>query len=224
MITKMEGLRGCGKSGYELQWYIFIYMISLLLPPTYGELEGACVLCGRHTKSGHTIEFSENFTSYNLLNEGNRICEYCYTLARNQEFRRKSFVLSKEGVRFLSRAECRKVLLSPPTPPFFIYITQTGQRQGWLSAIQCVSYSRERFWISTDFVGHFLANLQELKRMDGLISELRKAGVSKNSLRSGLPSTVEYRKLLEKNMTHLLHEIQEYVKTPSWEVLCYVAE
>jgi len=182
------------------------------------------VLCGRYTKSGHTIQFSEKFTSYNLLNEGNCICEHCYTLLKNQEFRRRSFVLSREGVRFLSRAECREVLLSPPSPPFFIYITQSGQRQGWLSAMQCVSYSRERFWVSTDFVGYFLANLQELKRMDGLILELRKAGVSKNSLRSGILSAVEYRKLFEKNLTHLWDNAREYVKTPSWEVMCYVAD
>jgi len=212
------------RSGYELEGYIFIYMISSLIPPTYGELEGVCVLCSRYTKSGHAIEFSEKFTSYNLLNEGDCICEYCFTLVRNQEFRRKSFVLSKEGVRFLPRAECREVLLAPPTPPFFIYITQTGQRQGWLSAMQCVSYSRERFWVSTDFVGHFLANLQELKRMDELISELRKAGVSKNSLRSGTLSAVEYRKLLEKSLTHLWDEVRDYVKTPSWEVMCYAAD
>jgi hypothetical protein len=213
------------KSGYELQWYIFYYiMLSFLLPPTYGELAGKCLLCGRHTKNGHTAEFSEKFTSHNLLREGKCICEYCYTLLRNQEFRRKSFVLSREGVRFLSRAECREVLLSPPDPPFFVYITQTGQRQGWLSAMQCVSYSKERFWISTDFVGHFLANLRELKRMDGLISVLRNVGISKNSLRSGKPSAAEYRKLLERNMTHLLYEMQEYVRTPSWEVLCYVAD
>jgi hypothetical protein len=199
-------------------------MLSSLLPPTYGDLEGVCVLCGRHTKSGHTIEFSEKFTSYNLLREGNCICEYCYTLLRNQEFRRRSFVLSREGVRFLSRSECREVLLSPPDPPFFIYITQSGQRQGWLSAMQCVSYSRERFWVSTDFVGHFLANLRELRRMDELIFELRKVGVSKNSLRNGTLSAAEYRKLLEKNLTHLWDATRDYVKTPSWEVMCYVAD
>jgi len=199
-------------------------MISGLLPPTYGNLKGECVLCGRHTESGHPVEFSENFTSYNLLREGDCICEHCYTLLKNQEFRRRSFVLSREGVRFLSREECREVLLSPPDPPFFIYITQSGQRQGWLSAMHCVSYSRERFWVSTDFVGHFLVNLQELKRMDGLIADLRKAGVSKGALRSGELSAVEYRKLFEKNLSHLWNEVRAYVKTPEWEVLCYVAQ
>jgi len=199
-------------------------MISYLLPPTHGKMSGECVLCGGHTESGHPVEFSENFTSYHLLRDGDCICEHCYTLLKNQEFRRRSFVLSKEGVRFLSRAECREVLLSPPDPPFFIYITQSGQRQGWLSAMQCVSYSKERFWISTDFVGHFLTNLQELRRMDGLIGELRKAGVSKSALRSGEISVVEYRKLFEKNLVHLWGEVRTYVKTPSWEVLCYVAD
>uniref|UniRef100_A0A7C5SZ05 Uncharacterized protein n=1 Tax=Thermocrinis ruber TaxID=75906 RepID=A0A7C5SZ05_9AQUI len=187
-------------------------------------MKGECVLCGRATERGHPVEFSENFTSYNLLREGNCICEYCYTLVKNQEFRRRSFVLSREGVRFLSREECREVLLSPPDPPFFIYITQSGQRQGWLSAMHCVSYSKERFWVSTDFVGHFLASLRELKRMDELISVLRKAGVSKSSLRSGELSMAEYRKLFEKNLSHLWNEVREYVKTPEWEVMCYVAQ
>ncbi len=199
-------------------------MISSFLSPTYGKLSGECVLCGRRTERGHPVEFSDNFTAYNLFREGNCICEHCYTLLRNQEFRRRSFVLSRDGVRFLSRVECREVLLCPPDPPFFIYITQSGQRQGWLSAMQCVSYSRERFWVSTDFVGHFLVNLQELRRMDELILELRKVGVSKNSLRSGTLSAVEYRKLFEKNLTHLWDMAREYVKTPSWEVLCYVAD
>jgi rRNA maturation protein Nop10 len=197
---------------------------SVFLPPVYGTLSGECVLCGRHTENGHPVEFSEKFTSYNLLREGNCICEYCYTLVKNQEFRRRSFVLSKEGVRFLSREECRDVLLSPPEPPFFIYITQSGQRQGWLSAIHCVSYNKERFWVSTDFVGHFLANLRELKRMDKLISDLRKVGVSKNSLRTGELSMAEYRKLFEKNLAQLWDEVRECVRTPGWEVLCYVAD
>ena len=61
-----------------------IRTLSQLLPPTLGTKKGKCVVCAQTTEKGHPVEFSDNFTAWNLLQEGNCVCEYCYTLLKNQ--------------------------------------------------------------------------------------------------------------------------------------------
>ena len=128
----------------------YITKMTELLEPQKGNKEGECILCGRHTEHGHEIKLSDNFTAWNVLQEGEVICEYCYTLVKNQDFRRHSWFLTEGEVRFLKRDEVLSVLQNPPEPPFVIYITKTGKKQGYLQLINRVNYSRDRYAIAFD--------------------------------------------------------------------------
>jgi len=192
--------------------------------PERGSKQGVCCICGKETKEGHKVPFSDNFTGYSFLIHGDCACPYCWTFFKTQDFRRRSWVATAKEVRFLKRNEVREVMLEPPEPPFFIYVTQSGQRQGWLSALRYISYSRERFFISTDWVGHFMVDRQLAKQMDNLIWLLRDKKISKTALRTGQYSMKQYRLAIEGGWQDLIEEARRYVKNPLWEVMVYVAE
>lgn len=192
--------------------------------PIEGKHKGLCCICGCETDKGHKPSFSDNFTGYSFLTHGNCMCPYCYSFFKDQNFRRKSWLATIEKVRFLQRLECREVILNPPSPPFFIYITQTGQRQGWLSAMRFINHNQKRFYISTDWVGHFLADRDEAQKMHMMISELRAKGINKTALRTGEYTMKQVRTAIENGWHEILLNAKKQVKNPLWEVMLYVAE
>lgn len=189
-----------------------------------GNIKGICCVCGQKTNEGHKPCFSDNFTGYSYLTHGDCMCPYCYMFFKDQSFRKKSWVATSEGVKFLKRLECKDVILNPPEPPFFLYITQTGQRQGWLSAMKLINYNKEKFYISTDWVGHFLVNMLEVNYIDSLLRILRKEKVSKTALLLGDYNLKLYRKAMEEGWDRLLGEAKNQIKNPLWEVMVYVTE
>jgi CRISPR type IV-associated protein Csf1 len=191
----------------------------------YGSISGKCSLCSSYTTQGFPISYSNNFQGYSFLSgNGQCLCPSCNFFLKNQDFRKKSWVASEDGIRFLHRKECQDIILSPPSPPFFLYITQSGQRQGWLDALQVVNYSREKFIISTDWVGKFSLERNIAIELNSLCIQLRKLKLSKSSLRTGLLSPAEYRRVLENHAEKLVQEIHRWKNTPIWEVIVYVSE
>jgi len=192
--------------------------------PVKGEIEGHCCLCGMRTKEGFAAGFSNNFTGYSFLMHGNCLCPWCFAFFKNQDFRKKSWVATEHNVTFLKRVECGEVLVNPPQPPFFIYISKTGQRQGWLSALRYVSYSRDYFCVSTDFVGHFWVTIKEVKSAREILIKLREKKVSKTILRTGEYSMYIYKRAVQEGWEDDLVEIKKWIRKPIWEVMVYVAE
>lgn len=103
----------------------------------------------------------------------------------------------------------REVLLDPPEPPFALYLTRGGKRQGWLTLIRYVSWSRERYWVGTDWlerpvqldrcwvhqVAPLAARLRERKvPVASMLSGSFPPHVWKQALRGGWTSPL-YRKL-----------------------------
>lgn len=118
-----------------------------------GVLEGRCVVCGRVGR-GFPARFPESFTAYAWLQGGSIICSKCKAMLENQDLRRRSWVAffenGKPVVRFLSRNQVLNVLLNPPNPPFAIYVTRTGKKQGYLQLANRVSFSRNIFYVAFD--------------------------------------------------------------------------
>ncbi len=192
--------------------------------PVRGNLEGICVVCGVETKEGHKNTFSEKFTAYSFLTHGNCMCPHCFTFFKDQSFRKKSWITTEKEVKFLKRLECEQYIFNPPSPPFAFYITQSGQRQGWLSGMRFVNYSNNQFYILTDFVGCILVQRKEVEEMHKLIRLLREKGISKTQLRSGEFNMHIYKKAIEGNYHNAIESIKNHIKKPLWEVMLYVAE
>lgn len=192
--------------------------------PEKGDIKGMCTVCGKDTIEGKENPFSGTFTGYSYLTHGNCTCPHCYAFFKNPNFRKKSWIATNQGTNFIKKNECKNFILSPPKPPFFLYITKSHKRQGWLSALKYISYSKDKFYISTDWIGHFLADKNKANIMIKLIEELRRNKIMKKSLTSGVYTMKETRLSIENNYHDLIKKSKEYTKQQLWEVLVYVAE
>ena len=204
-----------------------IRAISYLLPDSFvqgkGEAKGTCILCGAETIEGFPVEFSSTFTAFSQLAYGDVFCPKCNAFFRNQDFRRRSWILTKEQVEFAKRDRILEFLLLTEKPlPFVAYITSTGQKQGWLQGFRYVNFSKQRYFIHTDFVGCVFTEQSQLLEMSKLLRILREKKVSKTELLTGEFSMHTYRKSIEQGFEMQLREAKEYVSQPIWEVLVYV--
>jgi len=187
--------------------------LSRLFPPTPGNKRGQCVVCSLETERGHPVDFSQNFTSWSELVEGDCICEYCYTLCRDQKYRRKSWIATLKGIRFLSRKDVLPVLLDPPEPPFAVYVTKSGKKQGFLHILNKVALSRDTFFIAFEDRAVFV-DRPTLKEMYDLafhcVNDLK---FKKSYLVDPPVKCWKYREECEM--------IMRYRKNPLWEVVVY---
>ena len=193
--------------------------------PIRGNKKGVCVLCGKETQYGHKSDFSDNFTGYSYLQIGSTLCEHCYTFVKNQDFRRKSWLATEEGVVFLQRKETLHYLLHPPNPPFAIYITLSGQRQGWLNGYrQGVNFNTRRYYVMTDFASLVEVEQEKAQYLYELISKLREKKVTKQELLSGMFSVSHHMQAYIEGWEDVFLEAQKYIKNPLWEVIVNVCE
>jgi hypothetical protein len=204
-----------------------IKAISYLLPSEMrnakGEEAGTCILCGVETEEGFPVEFSSTFTAFSHLAYGNVLCPSCNAFFRNQDFRRRSWKITPCGVEFLKREQVLEFLTTEEKPiPFAVYITSTGQKQGWLQGFRYVNFSKQKFFIHTDFVGCVLAEYRQVVEFAELIKFLREKKVSKTELTSGEFSMYTYRRSIENNFELELRKAKEFVSQPLWEVMVYV--
>lgn len=189
----------------------YILRASEFFIPVRGTLRGKCVVCGFKTEKGHEIDFSENFTSWSLLQEGNCICEYCYELVKNQDYRRKSWIAGEFGVKFLKREDILSVLSSPPVP-FSMYISCTGKKQGFLRIVNSVNYSKDRYTIAFDDELLYI-DRHTLLKMKELAEKARKLGFSKSDLNYPSTKCWKHREICEA--------ILKYSKNPVWGLVVY---
>jgi len=189
--------------------------LSDFFPPYEGSLQGTCVLCGRETDKGHPVKFSSNFTAWSLLGAGDCICERCYTLINDQTYRRKSWVISSKGIKYLTRKDVLPTLLEPPEPPFSIYITKTGKKQGFLQLMNRVSLSRNTYYVSFEDSLIFV-DRKELAEMVKVAKEARKLKFTKSDLVNPSVKRWEHEELCRK--------VLRYKGNPLWQVVVYAVE
>ncbi|MGV9198093.1 MAG: hypothetical protein ACOC4M_04575 [Promethearchaeia archaeon] len=117
----------------------------------YENIDGTCVVCGRETEIGREIDYSANFTKWNLLNAGDCICPHCYELTRNQDYRRSMWIAARDGITKFKKKDMLTHILNPPAPPFAMYLTRTWQKQGFFKLISNgLNYSRENYTTALD--------------------------------------------------------------------------
>ena len=192
--------------------------------PKPGDQKGFCCVCGKETDVGYKFSLSENFTGFSYLKFGNLLCPYCYTFMKNQNFRKRCWLVTEKEIVFLKKSECLPHILNPPEIPFAFYITKSFKKQGFLSGLQYVNFNWDRYYILTDFADIVFVELEIAKEMDSLIKFLREKKVSKNQLITGDYGMFSYKKAINGGWEDKIEKSKKYAREPLWEVLCYVEE
>ena len=185
----------------------------------YGDIEGPCIVCGRATEQGHEIDYSANFTKWNLLQAGNCICPNCYELTRNQDYRRSMWVANKDGITRFKKEDMLDHILNPPEPPFGMYLTRTWQKQGFFKLINKVNYSRNSYFTALD-MQVIRVNLELARKMAELGQKLREKKVTKVELESGELSAHRYKEI----DLSLVEQVKKYSKQKLWSLIVYAID
>lgn len=200
----------------------------LINRPNPGNTPGRCYLCGENTTAGHPGPPSDSFTAWSAVYAGSVICPYCITLVRDRQFRSRSWLATTDTVRFAQPGEGRSWLLEavrhPPDPPFALYLTRNGKKQGWLTLQRYVSTSRQQFWVGTDWTERpVLLTQQDIARWVPLLDHLRTTrGLRTMQLWTGQFPTTTWQAAIRDGWVEELEQIRTYVGDPRWEVLVYV--
>jgi len=200
-----------------------MYLPELIYPSKEGgSKEITCVVCGWKGK-GFDFSFSDNFVGWGFMKAGNGLCPSCYQFFKNQDIRKKHFLATTNGIQFLKKEGIRQVLNDLPEPPFFLYITQSHQKQGWIGDLNKVSMSREHFYISTDFTeSAIFTSKAEVDTLFKLYDEALELGLSKTEMSTGVFKITSYQKAEKQGKMELLNRVQEKAHMPIWEVIVYV--
>ena len=106
---------------------------TLKITPEQGELEGTCCICQKHTTTGFKKKFSGTFTCADYISHGEVICPECQYLVKNSnEYRRTMFLLTEDELIKFKKKEAKEIVLNLPNKPFYIYLTKTWQKIGWI--------------------------------------------------------------------------------------------
>jgi CRISPR type IV-associated protein Csf1 len=196
-----------------------MYLSDFFEPQEYGDIEGSCIVCGRITDEGLEIDYSSNFTKWNLLEAGNCICPNCYELTRNQDYRRSMWISTKEGITKFKKDDMLGYILNPPEPPFGMYLTRTWQKQGFFKLINKVNYSRHHYFTALD-MQVIRVDLDEAKKMAELGETLRDEGITKEELETG-----EFRPHRYKDISlQLIEQVKEFANQKLWRLIVYAID
>jgi hypothetical protein len=114
------------------------------------------------------------------------------------------------------------LLMEPPEPPFAWYLTQGGQKQGWISGVRQVATSRDTYPVLTDWTDRpVILRREDRERLAPLILALRDKGVSKRAMLTGEYPASLWSKAAKEGWLDLLRSVQPYAGDPRWQVLAY---
>ena len=196
---------------------------TLIAKPVFGSERGVCVVCCGWTERGHLPRFKSSFTSYNYLKGGDVVCEYCYILFNDPQIRKNSWVATREGLHVLTRDQILDTILHPPKPPFYLYVTWSRRKYGYLQAdVTRVSRSRERYWLAHEqYDSAIPVDASTAHRMASMARAMRAAGLPKSELASMNLSTRNMERLAKAGALWRYEQASAWKGYPLWEVIVY---
>ena len=194
-----------------------------------GDLEGDCCICKKHTENGFKKKFSGNFTCADYISNGDVICPKCYYLVKNSnEYRRTMFLLTEKELIKFKKKEAKEIVLNLPNKPFYIYLTKTWQKIGWIRMNEVYNENNKgeiNFLIDYDIVR---TNTADLYDMMDFIKQLRDLKIPKAVLETGNLEMHHYRKLTAKFGNQAARKILNKVKMnangPVWDLALYLED
>ena len=202
---------------------------TLNITPETGDKTGECCICHKHTKQGFKKKFSGNFTCADYVSTGNVICPECQYLVRNSnEYRRTMFLLTEDELIKFKKKEAKNIVLNLPHKPFYIYLTKTWQKIGWIRMNEVYNPNNTgeiKFLIDYDIVQ---APLNRLTRTMEFIRKIRELKIPKTVLETGELEMHHYRKMVAeydtKTAREYLKKIKNNAHTPVWDLALYLED
>ena len=197
--------------------------------PELGELSGDCCMCGKPTEYGFKKKFSGTFTCANYISSGDVLCPYCKVVADNtNNLRRTMFLLTEDEFKPFKKDEMKSVIFNLPNKPFYLYLTKTWQRIGWILMNRAFNPSNEgelTFLIDYDFVR---CSIDELKEYCEFIHELLMLKIPKTALETGRLEMYQYDRIQKATSRKEAREIQKtlnkYAGNPAYELALYMED
>ena len=202
---------------------------ALDITPEQGDLEGDCCICKKHTENGFKKKFSGNFTCADYISNGDVICPKCYYLVKNSnEYRRTMFLLTEKELIKFKKKEAKDMVKNLPNEPFYIYLTKTWQKIGWIRMNEVYNTdnrSEINFLIDYDIVR---TNTADLYDMMDFIKQLRDLKIPKAVLETGNLEMHHYRKLTAKfgnqAARKILNKVKMNANSPVWDLALYLED
>ena len=202
---------------------------TLEITPDLGELEGDCCICQKHTTTGFKKKFSGNFTCADYISHGEVICPECQYLVKNSnEYRRTMFLLTEDELIKFKKKEAKEIVLNLPNKPFYIYLTKTWQKIGWIRMNEVYNENNKgeiNFLIDYDIVR---VNLDTLTETMEFIKRLRDLKIPKTVLETGQLEMHHYRKLTAEfgNIAAriILNNVKKNANNPIWDLALYLED
>ena len=202
---------------------------ALDITPEQGDLEGDCCICKKHTENGFKKKFSGTFTCADYISNGDVICPNCYYLVKNSnEYRRTMFLLTEKELIKFKKKEAKDMVKNLPNEPFYIYLTKTWQKIGWIRMNEVYNTdnrSEINFLIDYDIVR---TNTADLYDMMDFIKQLRDLKIPKAVLETGNLEMHHYRKLTAKfgnqAARKILNKVKMNANSPVWDLALYLED
>ena len=202
---------------------------ALDITPEQGDLEGDCCICKKHAENGFKKKFSGNFTCADYISYGEVICPECQYLVKNSnEYRRTMFLLTEDELIKFKKKEAKEIVLNLPNKPFYIYLTKTWQKIGWIRMNEVYNENNKgeiNFLIDYDIVR---VNLDILTETMELIKRLRDLKIPKTVLETGQLEMHHYRKLTAEfgNIAAriILDNVKKNANNPVWDLALYLED
>ena len=202
---------------------------ALDITPEQGDLEGDCCICKKHTLNGFKKKFSSNFTCADYISNGDVICPKCYYLVKNSnEYRRTMFLLTEDELIKFKKKEAKDIVLNLPNKPFYIYLTKTWQKIGWIRMNEVYNQDNQNeinFLIDYDIVR---VNLDTLTETMKFIKKLRDLKIPKTVLETGQLEMHHYRKLTAEfgNIAAriILNNVKMNANNPIYDLALYLED
>ena len=202
---------------------------TLDITPEQGDLEGDCCICQKHTTTGFKKKFSGNFTCADYISHGEVICPECNYLVKNSnEYRRTMFLLTEKELIKFKKKEAKEIVLNLPNEPFYIYLTKTWQKIGWIRMNEVYNTDNQseiNFLIDYDIVR---TNTADLYDMMDFIKQLRDLKIPKAVLETGNLEMHHYRKLTaeygNQAARKILNKIKMNANNPIWDLALYLED
>ncbi len=200
---------------------------TLNINPEKGKLTGKCCICKKETKTGFKKKFSGNFTSGNYISNGNIVCPECNYLIKNSNtYRRTMFLLTEKELIKFKKKEALNIIFNLPKKPFYIYLTETYQKIGWIRLNEAYNHDNEgiiNFLCDYDIIQ---ADIETIKYINHFIKKLRDLKIPKKTLKTGELELYHYRKIVNEYDNHreLLKELKSYINNPIYELILYLED